>query len=119
MEAKGFEMTDATEQFDEVESLKKVWVAVSEDEGYQIEFYEMEDEDFARGSFEINKARFEEQEAQSQMKFSVTTRTYAKYTLHANGKIMIVSQIGNTMMYANADDRYLEDIEKIVSEFGY
>ena len=119
MEQKGYIITDANSQFSQYDYVKQVYVASSGDYSFQIEFYELSDENYAIDFYNNNTSRFEESKGDASSKTSVSWKNYSKYTLSSNGKYMVVSRINNTAIYIDVDDKYKDTVKDILNELGY
>ena len=102
MESKGYTVQDATSQMSEYDYINQVYIAISSDSTYQIEFYELSDSDYASSFFNNNKKTFEDSK-------SLTT----------NGKFKVVSRIDNTVIYLNVDDDYKSSVKDVLKDLGY
>lgn len=119
MESKGYIISDATSQFSEYNYVKKAYLAVDQNYSYKIEFYTLEDENYAAAFYNNNKAIFESLAGNVSSGTNVNIKNYSKRTLSSNGKYMVVSRIGNTVIYLNVDEQYKDIVKDILNEFGY
>lgn len=119
MEEKGYILTDANRQFEEYDYLEQVYVAVSSDYNFQIEFYELTNNSYAKNFFNNNKAIFESSKGSAATETNLNAKNYSKYTLSSNGKYKVVSRINNTVIYADVDDTYKDTVKSILDELGY
>lgn len=119
MQEKGFVITDATKQYSEYDYIKQVYIAVPNDLKYQIEFYELVDDNYAIQFFETNKAIFEASKGKSNAQNSLNLKNANKYILKSNGKYNIISRIDNTAIFASENTKYAEEINNIIKELGY
>lgn len=119
MEDKDFEIIDAKEQFEDIDYIEKAYIALEEDYDYQIEFYRLDDEDNAIEFYKTNKKIFEEAKGTSSAETSVNMGNNSKYTLTTNDEYKVVSRIENTVIYANVDDKYKDELKDLLKELGY
>lgn len=119
MDGKGFKLVDATSQFVKQEYVKKVYVAMSSDSTYQIEFYEFAEDSDGKTFFETNKKDFEDGKSNNYSQNNINIGKYNKYTLTSGDKYQVVSRIGNTAIFVNTDKKYKDDINDIIKELGY
>lgn len=119
MESNDYIVQEATDQFSEYDYVKKVYIALSSDSSYQIEFYQLSDEDYATSFYNNNKSIFEKSKSSKNLETSVSMSNYSKYTLQTNGKYKVISRIGNTAIYLNVDTEYKADVKNILKELGY
>jgi hypothetical protein len=116
MEAEGFTLVDATDQF-EPGIVEAVQLAVGED--YQIEFYVVPTVEQAQRAFEQNKADFEAAQGSSSSHKSVEVKNYSYYSQTSAGLYAVVSRTDNTFIYVVADAEYKKEINEILSDLGY
>ena len=118
MEAEGFSLLDATDQFEEG-SVESVTLAVNEK--YQIEFFVMQDEASAVRAFAQNKYEFELYEkATGRASYtSVTMGNHGSYKLTAAGDFYVVSRIENTFLYIVTEVENKDDVNNILKKLGY
>ena len=119
MDSKEFRIVDATSQFSEYEYVKQVYVAVSSDSAYQIEFYEFDSDQKGLDFYNTNSEKFENAQENGALKTTVSLGNYNKFVLSGSSKYQVVSRIGNTAVYVDADAKYKDDIKTIVEELGY
>ncbi len=119
MESKGYTVQDATSQMSEYDYINQVYIAISSDSTYQIEFYELSDSDYASSFFNNNKKTFENSKSSGSAETSVSAGNNAKYTLTTNGKFKVVSRIDNTVIYLNVDDDYKSSVKDVLKDLGY
>ena len=119
MEDKDFEIVDAISQFELYDYVEKAYVALEEDYDYQIEFYRLDEEEDAIYMYNINKDKFEKQKSSASAEKSVSMGNNSKYVLKTNDKYKVVSRIENTVIYADVDEKYEDEVKEIFKEMGY
>lgn len=119
MDGKGFKIVDATSQFVKQEYVKKVYVAMSSDNTYQIEFYEFAEDSDGKTFFDANKKDFEDNKGSVNSSKLINLGKYNKYTLTSDEKYQVVSRIGNTAIFVNTNKKYKDNINDIIDELGY
>ncbi|OHW61654.1 hypothetical protein EUAN_19740 [Andreesenia angusta] len=117
MEEKGYEVQDATSQFEGSEGVKKVYIALKD--SYQIEFYEMETIEQAAQAYNGNKANFEAQKGSSATETDVSGKNSAKYTLNSDGRYRAISTIENTFVYLDVESGVKDEVNGVLDELGY
>ena len=110
---------DATSQFEEYDYVKEVYISAQKELEYQIEFYELNTEQDAISSYNINKSKFEAKKSSTSTYTEVALGNNSKYTLTSNGQYMVVSRIENTFIYVHVDEEYKDEVKKILKELGY
>ncbi len=119
MESSGYTVQEATNQMSDYDYIKQVYIAISSDSTYQIEFYELSDNDYASSFFNNNKKTFEDSKSSGSTETSVSVGNNEKYTLTTNGKFTFVSRIDNTVIYLNVDDNYKSSVKDVLKNLGY
>ena len=119
MQPKGFVVQDATSQFSDYDYITKVYIALSSDSNYQIEFYELSDSDYATSFYNNNKSIFESSKGSGNAETHAEIANYSKYTLSSNGKFKVISRIDNTALYLNVDSSNKKAVEDILKDLGY
>jgi len=118
-EEKDFIVVDVAEQFAEFSHIKKVYLAIEKDNNYQIEFYQISDEESAIEFYNNNKSIFESYKGNTSTETNLAISNYAKYTLSANGQYMVVSRIDNTVIYVDVDSSYKDEVQDLLENIGY
>ena len=119
MSQKEYNVVDATNQFAGYDYVKQASIAVNKNNTYQIEFYELEDDDSAIYFYNYNKSIVEESKGSSSAETKVELKNHAKYTLSTNGKYKVVSRINNTVIYLNVDEAFKDTVKNLLKELGY
>ncbi len=119
MKGKDYTILDANDQFSQYDYIKQVYLAIDPNLNYQIEFYELSDEENAISFYNNNASIFQSSKGSASAETSVNGKNYSKYTLSSNGEYMVVSRINNTVIYIDADDTYRDEIKSELQELGY
>ena len=119
MREKGYSVKSADSQLSDYDYIKKVYVAVSKDSGYQIEFYEFTDDFYASEFYDNNQYIIESSKGMNSAYTNVELKNYAKYTLLANGKYRVISRINNTAIYLDVNSNYKDIVKDLLDELGY
>lgn len=102
-----------------IDYISEAYMATNTQKGYQIEFYEFTDQDYAAYSFNTNVEQLESSEGNVSGSSIVSLKNYSKYTSSTNGKFSVVSQINNTMLYLSVEDTYKNEVKDLLDELGY
>ena len=119
MEDKDFEIMDVLYQVEDYGYVEKAYIALEEDYDYQIEFYKLDDEDDAIKFYNINKGIFEDSKGSASLETKKSMGNNSKYTLKTNDEYKVVSRIEDTVIYADVDDKYEDEVKEILKEIGY
>lgn len=116
-QSKGYEIVNITDQYSDYAYIQNAYIA--HNGKYKIEFYNIENSDYATSFFNYNKTLFEESKGSVNSSSSANMNNYSKYTLDTNGKYKVVSRIDNTVIYINADNEFKKEIKEILDEIDY
>ena len=116
-ESHGYKVTDVSAQYAQYEYVKEATVA--QQEGFQIEFYKLDDENNAQNMFNANKTTFEGFKGSASTEASANMGNYSSYTLNSSGYYMHLCRVDNTLLYVRVDQKYKDTVKKIIDELGY
>ena len=119
MTAKGYGVVDAASQFSGYSYIKKAYIAINTERTYQIEFYELENDEYATSFYNNNKAQIEKNKSSNAVQTNNSVKNHSKYTLSSNGKYGVVSRIGNTVIYLQVADTYKDTVKDILKSIDY
>lgn len=94
-------------------------VAKDYNSNYKIEFYKLSDVANATILYNSRKQLIESTEGWVSSKTSTETKNVSKYAVTAGGKYMVVSRVGDTVIYVNADSKYKDKIKDILKAINY
>lgn len=115
----GYEISDATNQFDgAVGILSSATIAKSSD-GWQIEFYVLTDDVNAKNMFIDNKDEFDLYVTEENNSIMTNDGNYATYTLNSDDYYYYLSRIDNTLLFVKVKDKYMNTVKGIVEGLGY
>ena len=118
MKSKNYMVVDVTNQFSGAEGyLDGVYLA--NNSKFQIEFFDLSNEENAIGTFNTNKNNFEASKENSSTSYSVNLKDYSVYSVKTGGKFKYVSRVKDTVIYLNIDAEYQEEVEAVLKELGY
>lgn len=119
LSAKGFTIQDLTYQFEKYDYIEKVYVAINEKTGYQVEFYDFNKSDVALSSFNKNKKKFQDSINDGALGKNETHGMFNKYSVTTGGKYKVVSRIEDTIVYLDVDETYSDELQQILEDLGY
>ena len=94
-------------------------VLIAKKDEYQIEFFVTENKDYAVGSYNLNKEKFEKTKGNNMIETQKSIGNVSKYTLKSNSTYKVVSRIGDTFIYVNAPGAKTEEINEVLKKLGY
>ena len=109
---------DVASQFSSYDYVEQATIAKCEN-NWQIEFYVLEDNSYAKGMFENNKKIFEDLKVSMSTEASTNLGNSSTYSLTSNGYYMYLSKIENTLLYVKVKDTYKDNVKELVKELGY
>lgn len=118
MEQNGYVIQDVTGLFEQYDNyITKGYVAGNEN--FQIEFYELSNDENAIYMYNTNKQKFENQNTSGYASSKVEISNYGKYTLKTNGKFKCISRIDNTLVYIDVNETYEDTVKELLNKIGY
>lgn len=112
----GYEVINITSQYPS-KAIKDVIIARKD--GYQIEFFVVENVDVAVSSYNLNKETFEKSKGNKSVQTQKTMSNTSRFTLKANAKYKVISRIENTFIFINAPQEKSEEIDTVLKELNY
>lgn len=119
MEKDGFSITSAKDQFSEYDYIEDVYLAIDKNSTYQIEFYELEDDEYAISFYNVNKEIFQASETDKSVYTNVDLTESNKYTLTTEDDYKVLSRIEDTVIYVDVDKEYKEEVQSVLKKLGY
>ena len=122
MEDEDFEMVDSVDQYDMIfgeDVVDESYIALGED--YQIEFLSFSDLDDAKIIYDQQCEIFDSLKGNGSKSASTSTsmKNYERYSLTTDGEYKFVARIDDTMVYADVDEDYKDEVKEFMEEFGY
>ena len=117
-ESLGYTTADVTSQYASYGYVQEATIAQSSD-GYQVEFYVLNDAANATSMFNTNKATFESYKGNSSAESSSNMDNYSIYTLTSSGYYMHLCRVDNTLLYVRVNDSYKDSVQSLIKELGY
>ncbi|MBE5932364.1 MAG: hypothetical protein E7263_02950 [Lachnospiraceae bacterium] len=118
MEDEGYILVDVTSQY-EAYGIDEAYIAVEQNQEYQIEFYELPSVSRAENMFATNKQNFKDRAGSSRVTSSYGFGNYDVYSLQSNGDFMYLCRVDNTLLYIDVDDSYKNEVREIIDELDY
>lgn len=117
-ESHSFITSDASSQYSSYEYIKEATIAQSPD-GWQMEFYVLDNEANAVSMFNTNREIFEGYKGNSSGETSSSTGNQSSYSLSSSGLYMHLCRVDNTLLYVKVDADYKDDAKELIEELGY
>lgn len=119
MQENGFTVSDVTSQYSKYDYVKQIYVAVANNSSYQIEFYEISDNKYARMFYNNNKTIIESSKGSISSHVNINMGNYSKYALSSDNKYKVIARIDNTVIYLNVDSDNKDEVKELLKEIGY
>lgn len=114
-----YNLVDVIDQFSSYQYVKEACIAVSKDASYQIEFYVLENDNYAIDFFNRNKSIFESKKGSLSTETSADIKNCSRYTLNSNDRFMFLSRIDNTVVYIDVYNNYINNVNSIIEKLNY
>lgn len=115
----GYTALDITSQYTSYGYIKEATVAESQDGGFQVEFYVLDNESNAVGMFDTNMDTFKTYKGNSSTESSSSMGNYSNYTLTTDGYYMHLCRVDNTLLYVRVESVYEDTVKSLIKELGY
>ena len=111
-EEKGFEVYDISDEWDE-EIFAEYFIATNGE--YNVEFLIFTEEEHAEQAMDGNEASY----SVKTMSTEVTSGNYRTISFDSDGKHIMMTRVGKTMLFAEVDSEYKDEIAKHFDALGY
>ena len=111
-EENGFEVYDITDEWDE-EIFAEYFVASNEN--YSVEFVVLTSEDYAEQALDGNESSY----SVKTMSSEVSSGNYRTLSFDSDGKHIMMTRVGKTVLFAEVDSKYKDEIKKHFDALGY
>lgn len=115
----GFTIVDVEKQFEEYGYFDDALIALEQTSNYQIEFYELENEGYAKSFYDNNKEIFEASKTDKSIYTNLDLTERNKYTLVTETEYKVISRIEDTVIYINVNKEYKDEVNNILKKLGY
>ena len=96
--------------------IKDIYYAINREDAYDIQFLELENDDYAKRFFDINKTDLmKEVDSNTYIRYKNMTN-YAVYHIENDTKYMLVIRSNNNILYVTAPIDYINEIEDFLRE---
>ncbi len=113
----GFDVVNVVNKYTEYPYFEEAYIAKKE--GYEIQFYELENDSYAKKLYNANKQQMESEKNGTYIDSNVELINFNKYTLDTQGTYTVVSRIDDTIIYLNVNNEYKEEVNAILKKLGY
>ena len=96
---------DAISQYSSYGYVKEATIVQSSD-GYQVEFYILDDISNAISIFNTNQKNFESYKSNSSVMSTLSSSNYPSYSLTSSGYYFYLCRVDNTLLYVRVSDTY-------------
>ncbi len=119
MESMNYIVQDVKDQFYNYDYINQAYIAINKENTYQIEFYELSNNNYSTSFFNKNKSIFKKSKSAISIETSVDLGNNSKYVLETDGKYKVISRIDNTVVYLDVDDKYKSTVNDLLKKLGY
>ena len=117
MKSEGFDVVNIENQFEKYGYYEEVLVATNEN--YRIDFYELEDESYAKKLYNQNKQTIESGIEGKYVNTDSDLINNNKYTLTNNDVYTVISRVDDTIIYLSVSSEYKNEVQNILKKLGY
>ncbi|MBR6690350.1 MAG: hypothetical protein IKL65_03360 [Bacilli bacterium] len=119
MTNEGFSIVNVEEQFEKYGHFEEAYLAIDPNNKYQIEFYELEEDEYAKSFYQTNKEKFEQTKTNISIETNIDLSDNNRYTLTTGDEYKVISRIEDTVIYLNVNKKYKEEVNIILKKLGY
>lgn len=116
---KGLLVVDVKDQFSQYDFITKATVAVNQEEGWQIEHYELKTLSDAKSMYNKNKSDFEKAKTNKNKETNMEVGNYSKYILETDTEFMLLTRVDETLVYIKTPIENKDKVVEIVKDLGY
>lgn len=109
---------DVVDQFADHPEIKSASLAASPD-GWQIEYYILDNAKNAKKMFEKNKLDFENLSSKGSNNTMIEIGNYAKYTADSDSYFMVAARVNNTFLFVKVPIQYKKAANSVIKDMGY
>lgn len=117
-EEHNYKVTDISNRYTDYNFFTTALLAQG-DNGLEIEFYVLNNDDSAQSIFMSNEATFKGFRGTTNVENSVSMGNYSTYELTTGGNYMYLCRVDNTVLYVKVSDNLKKEIKDFVKELGY
>ena len=111
----GFNVTQETNNISI--DIKELYVGTKED-GYLIEYYQYENEDFAKKAYESKKETYKNNNIKK-TQIESEAGNYSRYALTSDGRYYFIGRVDNTIVLVLSSEKDKKDAEGVIKKLGY
>ncbi len=114
----GYLIEENMRGYEEYTYIKKIYYAVNRENAYDIQFIELENDEYAKRFYAINQAELMQNVNNNTYVKNVTRSNYSIYHIENDEKYMLVIRNKNNILYVNAPINYINEIEEFFDELA-
>ena len=118
IEQNNYKTTNVKNQFSDYSQILNAFIAQDSEMRYQLEYYELDNEESAKSFYDGNKKVFQKME-NIKSRSNVNQENYQKYSQSTETAYSVISRIDNTIIYANVKVEYKKEVNAIINKLGY
>ena len=114
-----YETTNVISQYTMIYDYIKEATAAESKDGYQVEFFVLDDETNAINMFNLKQSTFNDYKNDAVTETSINSDNYSTYTLISSEYYMYLCRVDNTLLYVKVKDTYKNSVKKLIKELNY
>ncbi len=96
--------------------IKNIYYAINRENAYDIQFIELESDDYAKKFFDLNKDDLSKNVNSNTYVKTKSYSDYAIYHVETDDEYLLVIRSKNNILYVKADINYINEIEEFLSD---
>ena len=117
-EFNGYILEEDMTNYDKYSYIKDVYYAVNREDAYEIQFLELESDDYAKRFFDYNKNDLATNQTSECYVKQKSNSNYSLYHLENDYSYMLVLRSKNNIIYIKAPIEYINEIEEFLHELN-
>ena len=114
----GYILEEDMTNYDKYSYIKDVYYAVNREDAYEIQFLELESDDYAKRFFDYNKNDLATNQTSECYVKQKSNSNYSLYHLENDYSYMLVLRSKNNIIYIKAPIEYINEIEEFLHELN-
>ena len=114
----GYIITSSMDGYEKYDYINNVIYAINRENAYFIQFIEINNDDYAKKFFDINKQEIEKNKTNNSYVKKINKSDYGLYHIENDDDYQLVMRIRNNIIYIDAPINYINEIEEFLNELN-
>lgn len=96
--------------------IKNIYYAIQRENAYDIQFLELENDDYSKKFFDVNKENLDALKTSGSYSKKINRSDYNSYHVETDSKYLLVIRYKNNIIYIDAPIDYINEIEEFLQD---